>query len=296
MQGLVTVIFRAQRFCLVLCKLILSSSATKAFKQHSGQTMMLRLWCLQRSIELDGDGYIALTNLSELETAELVDVTGQSSCSEHLMQWNESSASIICLAIANLTSKRQHSASTNVPELISGPAGEACNMPSNPGLGVWNFQFSVELRRTQVAPLRLRPVSLISQAESVIRVQMPDQPDTLVFQGEEGDLNIPPNQTSQALQELWQIQPQDLKCKRKPNGDLFVLGTGRQLFYFSGRTNSWMISPQGPESLHESTKGATKPCLIARFFLFCFVILLLTWGRSLLRSCLQDSREEHISV
>ena len=87
-----------------------------------------------------------------------------------------------------------------------------------------------ELRdhNTQAAHLVLKPPSRPNQAESVIRVRLPDRGDTLVFQGEEGDLPVFSNQTSQALQELWQIQPGTLKCKKKANGELFKLGTGRQ--------------------------------------------------------------------
>lgn len=72
----------------------------------------------------------------------------------------------------------------------------------------------------------LKAPSTPDQAESVIRVQLPDQGDTLVFQGEEGDLTIPSDQTSRALQELWQIQPGNLKCKKRANGELFKLGAG----------------------------------------------------------------------
>ena len=83
-----------------------------------------------------------------------------------------------------------------------------------------------ELHKSQVEGKVYRPGPMSNQVESIIRVQLPDQRDTLVFQGEEGDLSVPPDQDSQGLQELGQINPDDLKCKRKATGELFKLGSG----------------------------------------------------------------------
>lgn len=59
-------------------------------------------------------------------------------------------------------------------------------------------------------------------------VEDAEQGGTLLFEdeAEAGDFSFPPR-TSGSLEETWRIEPHQLKCRRKANGQLWKLGQGK---------------------------------------------------------------------
>jgi hypothetical protein len=52
---------------------------------------------------------------------------------------------------------------------------------------------------------------------------------TLVFEDEvqAGDFVFPAPRTNRSLEDTWRIEPDQLKCRRKANGELWKLGQGK---------------------------------------------------------------------
>lgn len=66
---------------------------------------------------------------------------------------------------------------------------------------------------------------------TLLHDELPDRSATVVFQGEEpeseiAEWRIPEPGEGDSLDDLWRIQPQDLQCKHKADGNLIKLGSG----------------------------------------------------------------------
>jgi len=69
------------------------------------------------------------------------------------------------------------------------------------------------------------------QRTTILHAELPGHTATVVFEGEEptaeiAEWKIPNAREEDSLEEIWRINPQDLQCKRKADGDLIKLGSG----------------------------------------------------------------------
>jgi len=65
--------------------------------------------------------------------------------------------------------------------------------------------------------------------KTVVIVKDAKQGGTLMFENEAeaGDFNFPAPRTSGSLEDTWRIEPNQLKCRKKSDGELWKLGEGK---------------------------------------------------------------------
>jgi hypothetical protein len=64
--------------------------------------------------------------------------------------------------------------------------------------------------------------------KTVVVVEDGKQGSTLLFEdeAEAGDFRFPPASNSGSLEDTWRIEPDQLQCRKKPDGELWKLGQG----------------------------------------------------------------------
>jgi hypothetical protein len=64
--------------------------------------------------------------------------------------------------------------------------------------------------------------------KTVVVVEDANEGATLVFENEAeaGDFNFPAPSTNRSLEDTWRIEPDQLKCRKKADGELWKLGQG----------------------------------------------------------------------
>jgi hypothetical protein len=88
-----------------------------------------------------------------------------------------------------------------------------------------------------IAHLQLSMNGIDPNDTTIVRAAMPNDPNTLTFESDrvEGEFAVPAEHEKGSLEDTWRIDPQQLHCRRRTDGELYKLGDGESFHLDSTR-------------------------------------------------------------